>query len=683
MPQRTETQKWEASILRMSEDHFFDIIHAYFGEIETPFNKHKLLEKLSSFLLNESVREKIISTLSYEDLKLLSCINYLKNPTVRMLFFVFDVYASEIRAKLVNLEERLLIYRETDDNNYNKVRYSINPLLLDVLLSSLGNSLFLLYEKLEKEVNIEPLLTPVFFSSIYSYIYSNADVYKKDGHCKKKVYDNLSNIFPMLKGKEEVIDVIFRSFINLKLIKKVENEIIIIEEHWQRFASLSHIEKLIYLCVSRVFSVDYEDCSINPQAVFSDLLTLLKKGAWYNEEDIYRVLFLIYLKHSTNLQSISFDNYVFFRTFKWSVDYEDEKAEALSIAEAFGLIIRKNNLLCFNEYFRNIEEDEKPLLISSTYEVTISQLASLNNLIPILPGVKIIKSQTFATFEFNRQTCENLFQKEMDSKRIIESLQSVSKHPLPQNVGASIDQWYNSYKSISLYSGIVLCVDEKRKKFFMKGSPLSSLVKKEITDGVYLLNSFNIKEINKQLKKSGLDFIIFNYKDCDVNLGLSYSKLDKKIDTTATKEKKELLNRIKKCEAERLLEEEKLIEKLGNKKLDENLKEILIGRIKRRVVLTEKQLDPLTIHKTQREIKAFDFLGKLKFLEEAKNQKYLLEITTSNKNIITGYVEDLLKNINNNVVIEINDDSSRYSNTKYIDVSQILKIKVVVQSIFS
>ena len=50
MPQKIEIQKWEASMLSMSEDHFFDIIHAYFGEIETPFNKHKLLEKLSSFL---------------------------------------------------------------------------------------------------------------------------------------------------------------------------------------------------------------------------------------------------------------------------------------------------------------------------------------------------------------------------------------------------------------------------------------------------------------------------------------------------------------------------------------------------------------------------------------------------------------------------------------------------------
>ena len=682
MPQKIEIQKWEASMLSMSEDHFFDIIHAYFGEIETPFNKHKLLEKLSSFLSNEDVRKNIVNTLNYEDIEYLSCIYYLKNPRVADIEEIFHITFSEIRKKLLNLEERLLIYRETDNDEFYGVRYMLTPFLLDVLRPFIGNSLFLPYEKLEKPIDIEPLLTPVFFSSFYSYISENTDIFKKDGTCKKKVIDNLSAIFPALKGNEEIIELIFYCFINLKLIKKVENEIIILEEYWEKFASLSHFNKIAYLSIASIFY--NTECSINPAQVFSDLLTSLKGDAWYNEKDIARALFLIYKKYFNFSETIDSEiDEVFCQAFNPSWIYGHEIIKPLVIAKRLGILIRKENSLMLNSYFKNVEEDEKPLLLSSTYEVTISQNAKLKNLLSILPGMKPIKSQTFATFQFNRQTCEKLFQKEMDDKDIIEKLQKASVHPIPQNIIASIEQWYKSYKSISLYSGFVICVDEKKRKFFENGTPLSELVKKEISEGVYLLNSSNIKEVNKQLKKAGLDFIFFNEKDYRVNLNLNFKNLENEVECLEIEEKNKLLDKLKKGEDERLAQEKKLIEKLEKENLSESIKETLLGRITRRVILNEKQLDPATIHKTGREIKAFDFLGKVKFLEEAIAKEYLLEITTNDKNVMVGYVDDIWKNIRENTVIKLDDNSSPYPKDRYIDVSQILKIKLVIQSIFS
>ena len=681
MPLKTDIKKWEASILRMDEDRFFDIIHAYFGEIETPFNKHKLIEKLSSFLLNDGVRENIVNTLSYEDIKLLSCIHCLKDPTVLTIVYVFDDYTSELKKKLINFEERLLIYRETDYKEYVDVRYSITPLLLDALLPFFGNSIFLPYEKLGKPINIQPLLTPVFFSSFYSYISNNTDVFKKDGSCKKKVADNLSAIFPELNEDEEIIELIFDCFINLKLLKKCENEVVVIEEHWKKFASLSHFEKLVYMCIAKVFYTD--ETAINPAEIFSELLGSLKKGAWYSEQDVNVALFLNYQRHlSVVAEPISpnIEN-TFFTAFRYLSGHCHN--QILNIAKKFGLIIERMYSVTFNEYLRNIEEDKKPLLLYSTYEVTLSQNTSLDKLLPILNGMKVKKSQTFATFEFNRQTCEKLFQKEMDSDEIIESLQRASEHPIPQNIVASIEQWYKSYKSISLYSGFVLCVDEKKRKFFENGSPLSTLVKKEISEGVYLLGNSNIKEIDKQLKKAGLDFIFFNNNNYRVNLDLNFNNLKNEVEYLEIDGKDKLLDKLKKCKDERLAQEKKLIEKLEKEDLNENIKETLLGRIKRGVILDEKQLNPATIHKTPREIKAFDFLGKVKFLEEARTQGYLLEITTNDKEVVVGYVDVIWKNIKDNTVVRIDDNSSHSSNSKYIDVSQILKIKVVVQSIFS
>ena len=384
MPRRTDSKTWEASILRMNEDRFFDIIHAYFGEIETPFNKHKLLEKLYSFLLNEDIRKKIVNALNYEDIEFLSCIYYLENASISTITETFDRPPSEIKKKLINLEERLLIYREKDSDEYTDVQYDINPFLLDDLLPFFGKSSFLPYDTLEKPLIVEPLLTPVFFSSFYSYISNNTDIFKKDGTCKKKVYDNLFAIFPSLKGNEIIIELIFFCFINLKLIKKRENEIIVVEEHWKKFASLSHFDKLIYLCIARFFYTT--ECTINPAEIFSELLNILKDGAWYDEDDVGRALFLIYKKHLNVAEPMSSEmNATLLYAFRPSWLYGNDSIEALVIAEKLGLLLRKNNLLAFNTYFRNIEEEEKPLLLSSTYEITLSQNARLGNLLAPSP----------------------------------------------------------------------------------------------------------------------------------------------------------------------------------------------------------------------------------------------------------------------------------------------------------
>ncbi|MGP1438924.1 MAG: hypothetical protein ACTTKH_07625 [Treponema sp.] len=659
----------------MSEDRFFDIIHAYFGEIKTPFNKHNLLEKLSSFLLNEEIRKNIINALSYEDLKLIASIHYLKNPSVDTLKYTFiENSPNAIKKKLINLEERLLIYRETNSNNHSMVKYSVNPLLVEPLLPFLNMSFLLPYEDLEDSISVEPLLTPVFFSSFYSYIVNNTDIFKKDGSFKKKAYDNIISIFPVLKYDLDIIETIFNSFINLKLIKKTENEIIIIEEQWKKFAGLTHFEKLIYISASEFFCNTCIECNI--AAIFNELLHTLKKGAWYFEEDVYRAFFLIYQKYAGPNDRVCL-NYTASNLLSFKIIIN----KLLYIAGKLGVIVERKNIMAFNEYFRNIVEDEKPLLLSSTYEVIISQYASLNNLLPILSGVKIIKSQTFASFEFSRQTCEKLFQKGLDAKEIHESLQLLSNHPIPQNVVASIEQWYKSYKSISLYFGFVLCVDAKKKKFFENGTPLSKLVKKNIGDGIYLLENSNIKEINTQLKKAGLDFIFYDLKDNKVNIDVPYERLEKEFESAKSESKAELLNEIKKREDVYLQKEIALLEKLQNEELDIDVKNILYDRVKRRVILTENQLNPATINTKAREVKAFDFLGKIKFLEEAKTQKYLLEITMNDKSIIIGYIEEMWKNFKENTIVQITDDV--YSKFQYLDVSQILKIKVVIQSIFT
>ena len=51
---------WRESLSLLPDNHFFDIIRIYLGEIKTPYNKQKLIEELSAFLRKDSNKQNII-----------------------------------------------------------------------------------------------------------------------------------------------------------------------------------------------------------------------------------------------------------------------------------------------------------------------------------------------------------------------------------------------------------------------------------------------------------------------------------------------------------------------------------------------------------------------------------------------------------------------------------------------
>ena len=106
---------WRESLSVMPDSHFFDLLRMYLGEIKTPYNKPNLIEQLSSFLRKEETKQTMISLLSKEDLELLTAIYLIPKITQKKLLKFFSTKTvSELYEHLMNLEERLLIFRTTD-----------------------------------------------------------------------------------------------------------------------------------------------------------------------------------------------------------------------------------------------------------------------------------------------------------------------------------------------------------------------------------------------------------------------------------------------------------------------------------------------------------------------------------------------------------------------------------------
>ena len=131
---RSTVEAWTNSISSLSDSRFFDIMRLYLGEIETPYNKSRLIERLAGFIKNDVNSSNMIALLDEYDVKLLTALAFIPNATQETLieFFAAEFSAAEVVSGISNLIARLFIFEESDKYK-TKIYLRINPLLYDKL----------------------------------------------------------------------------------------------------------------------------------------------------------------------------------------------------------------------------------------------------------------------------------------------------------------------------------------------------------------------------------------------------------------------------------------------------------------------------------------------------------------------------------------------------------------------
>ncbi|MBR4464237.1 MAG: hypothetical protein IKS40_06450, partial [Treponema sp.] len=126
--------KWRESFATLPDTHFFELVRMYLGEVHTPYNKPKLIEELGAFLRREEHRRTLVSLLSESDVQLICAVHFIQNATIEKVaaFFAGEYSFAAVYERLLNLEERLILYRHSDAKGENTV-ISVNPMLDDVL----------------------------------------------------------------------------------------------------------------------------------------------------------------------------------------------------------------------------------------------------------------------------------------------------------------------------------------------------------------------------------------------------------------------------------------------------------------------------------------------------------------------------------------------------------------------
>ena len=196
--ERTELiVQWREALSMLPDARFFEIMRAYLGGIRTPFNKHKLIEQLSSVLRNAENRENIRDFISEFDIKIITAVSFIENPSPEKLteLFACEYGVSEIHAELMNLCDRLIIYLYSKQDGTKIFR--LNPLLDDVLLPFIDiNALLPIYTYTIAENDTPHIISPLFIGSFISFVKMFPDMCKNNSEIKKKDYERLKDVFP-------------------------------------------------------------------------------------------------------------------------------------------------------------------------------------------------------------------------------------------------------------------------------------------------------------------------------------------------------------------------------------------------------------------------------------------------------------------------------------------------------
>lgn len=644
-----DISSWQEAFSSLPDKQFFNTVRLYLGEIKTPYNKQRLTEQLAGFIRKEENLTSILTLLDVFDVKVLTAISMIPNTTQESLtdFFHNEYSVTEIYAEIINLTERLLVYKEK--TQYSGKEYiKINPLLRENLKPYLDSSL--IFPEFKAEIiSLDDVfsLSPNFLTAFITYIRIKGISCKSDGTIRKNDQKRLSEIFP---GKEKLLQLLMNAFINLSLVYEDEkaNSYVIDILRLKKFAELSELQQYALLCAAAVSRFSKDGLKKEAQLLIDCLSSIPEGGCPL--ETILRLAFLAgtYTEEGTTAVRKSRFSQILAAARQEAGAEPEQNAELLDrmidCALEFGLLQKIGKTGDDVELYKSSDEIlltspenvSKPQLpkvlnIDSTFTVTLMPGLQLRELLPLTDFMIVKKCGVVTEFEITKQSVSTGFDNELTPETIFECLESYSNYQLPQNLKINITEWYNSYSSATLYYGYILKVTDNNISFTENNPNIKKYIKEKLADGIYLLNLPAGTNISAFIEESSLDFMgnvktsttkseftsfpllragrkTINYSNSAVGSTVSTTKIKKTSIADAAKILQNLKESLKKLD------------------MDKAQKESLEHRISSRLILSESQLKNASIRTEILEADGMDFSGKVHLIEAAVKEEDMMEI---------------------------------------------------------
>lgn len=668
--------EWREALTRLSDQYFFDLVRMYIGAVKTPFNKQKIIETLSAFLRNKKNRNRIVSCLDQFDRELLAGMRALPSPTREKLVQLFSGTRSfpDVYERILNLEERLLVYRKDEKANRE---YALNPLLADVIEEHALQDDLIRPEKRSEPVYAPFAVNDGVLAGLYSFFLHESPPVRNDGSLRRRTLDSLSAAFPELVSGNTVLPLVVASLRNLSLLNVHDGCLVPDHERWVRFAGCDTVTRTAYLCAAVYGRLTRDALQRNAQA-FLDLAKMLAEDGYYSPAIVNRAAYLVGEKSGSAPGKRSRFSRMLQEKNPVVAGCSSDTPGRAETAHLFGLLAEKEGLLVPNAALSgDIEPVAASIVVSPSFETVLMPGSSLAELLPLVSFMMVTSMQTVGNYEITRKSCTAAFDQGETAESIIALLKKHSTASLPGNLVFSINDWFSGYTALSLYHGYVLKVDDSRRVLFERNEALNRLIRKTLAPGVYLLDTDSPEELQEEASRAGIDFIpsvargtprsdpaplpslrILERKSSAVCVSPEYSS----------------------AEEEHTIRAE-LVSALEAMNIARDQKEALLSRIQRKIIISAAQLDPESVRPEKMEARGMDFLGKVRVIEQAVATGTLLEIhIDSGTRVLLGRPLSMEKK-RGDVMLKMQNEADDTEET--ISVSRAVLVKRIRGSIFS
>lgn len=663
---------WADAFEAMPEEQFFKLIRLYLGEVQTPYNRQRLISQLASFIKNAENTQSILSYLDKKDITFLTAIYLIPNVSQQTLLDFFSgIGISDFYATLSNLSERLIIY-STKDKYSDNVCYHINPILFEPLKPYLSIESIFPEHKIENHfVEDSFCLSQNFLAAFISYIRINKIGCKNDGTIKKNDFTKLEEIF-----LEQIcyLQLLVNAFLNLSLLKDDGKSFILNNSRIEEFAKLSQFEQYSLLCVASCCHFSREGLRKYAQLLMNVLNSIPEEG--FSAKEVLRLLVLASTQkeNKSSFGAKSRFSQILEQT-KIKEQSENSNQESNVSANLFEVMIESAisfGLLTFSGTTENgtkiykknklpelipiTDNIPKVLNIDSSFTVTLMPGLSLDSLLPLLSFISIKKSGIVTEFEITRQSISVGFDEGWNPNSIFSELEKFINYELPQNLKINVLEWYKSYNSARLFSGYVLKVTDSNIAIAENNPKIKKYIKEKLAEGIYLLDISIDSDIKTFIKDSGLDFL-GKIQQAEPSLeNLSFPKLFENpsvlisLEETLKSSNKKILN-VKESHQKIT----KLEELVKQKEISQQQKESLLYKISNRLILSENQLNSTSIRTEILEADGMDFAGKNHLIEVAIKEDDMMELTFPSGNssgffTIVGKPLKIVKQVGESIV---------------------------------
>lgn len=663
---------WADAFEAMPEQQFFKLIRLYLGEVQTPYNRQRLISQLASFIKNAENTQSILSYLYKKDITFLTAIYLIPNVSQQTLLDFFSgIGISDFYATLSNLSERLIIY-STKDKYSDNVCYHINPILFEPLKPYLSIESIFPEHKIENHfVEDSFCLSQNFLAAFISYIRINKIGCKNDGTIKKNDFTKLEEIF-----LEQIcyLQLLVNAFLNLSLLKDDGKSFILNNSRIEEFAKLSQFEQYSLLCVASCCHFSREGLRKYAQLLMNVLNSIPEEG--FSAKEVLRLLVLASTQkeNKSSFGTKSRFSQILEQT-KIKEQSENSNQESNVSANLFEVMIESAisfGLLTFSGTTENgtkiykknklpelipiTDNIPKVLNIDSSFTVTLMPGLSLDSLLPLLSFISIKKSGIVTEFEITRQSISVGFDEGWNPNSIFSELEKFINYDLPQNLKINVLEWYKSYNSARLFSGYVLKVTDSNIAIAENNPKIKKYIKEKLAEGIYLLDISIDSDIKTFIKDSGLDFLGKIQQAEPSTENLSFPKLFENpsvltsLEETLKSSNKKIVN-VKESHQKIT----KLEELVKQKEISQQQKESLLYKISNRLILSENQLNSTSIRTEILEADGMDFAGKNHLIEVAIKEDDMMELTFPSGNssgffTIVGKPLKIVKQVGESIV---------------------------------